>query len=181
MTAWESFWSWMSVSPRSVSPLQSARAHVNSVSEINRFHLLCHPGRPECHSSNLHHPVCVLPQTFTGPLVPGWKSDSHRADINRPVCHDHWSDHDRPLSSRLHTWCGDVLLCRCQHLWHGATWMKGMSLNCLTVLYSYSVAEWCIFCMLLSWWEAFASFKWNCWMLSVWGISFLYKKKIEIV
>lgn len=81
-------------------------------------------GCSECHSVDLHHPVCLLPQALPWPLVPGWKPVCFHVDNNWVLCHDHWTDPDWSLSPGLLTWGGDVLLCRCKHLWYSATLMK---------------------------------------------------------
>lgn len=98
---------------------------------IMRGVLICSPGRPERHTSDLHHPVRVLPQTLHRTLVPGGKLDIGCLDICRLVCHDHRSDHDRPLPPRLFARRRDVLLRGRQHLCHCTTRMKRTVFNLL--------------------------------------------------
>lgn len=84
---------------------------------------LYHPGRSERHASDLHHSICLLPQTVPWTVVSGWKPDTVYPDFNRHGCHDHWFDHDWAGPTRLFPWSGNVLLCGCQYIWHGAACM----------------------------------------------------------
>lgn len=109
-----------------VSQMNSASLHFTAVImyECLWVFLFYHPGHTVCHTSDLHHSICLLPQTLHRPLVPGWKLDTLNPDTDWTLCHDHRFDHEWPLPSRLFTRCGDVLLCRRQCLWHCTTCMK---------------------------------------------------------
>lgn len=109
-----------------VSHISSARVAFSYLFYLSVV-LFYHPGHSECHTSDLHHSICMLPQTLPRPLVSEWKPDALHLDFNWSVCHDHRFDHDRPRPSRLFAWSGAVLLCRCKCLWHCTTCMKLIS------------------------------------------------------
>lgn len=80
--------------------------------------LLYHTGRSECHSSDLHHSICMLPQALPRTVVSGWKPDTVDPDFYRHVCHDHRVDHDWALPTRLFPRKRNVLLRRLKCVWH---------------------------------------------------------------
>lgn len=51
-----------------VSHLNSANLYLSILTYLDDA-LFCHPGCSECHTSDFHHAVCVLPQTLHWPLV----------------------------------------------------------------------------------------------------------------
>ena len=114
---------------RRLAPAEPVFHHLLRIIMCGVF--FCPPGRSERHTSDLHHPVRVLPQALHRPLVPGGKLDIGRPDIRRLVCHDHRSDHDRPLPPRLFARRRDVLLCGRQRLCHCTTRMKWTVFNLL--------------------------------------------------
>lgn len=80
--------------------------------------LLYHTGRSECHSSDFHHSICMLPQALPWTVVSGWKPDTVNPDFYRHVCHDHWFDHDWAVPTRLFPRKRNVLLRRLKCVWH---------------------------------------------------------------
>lgn len=80
--------------------------------------LLYHTGCSECHSSDLHHSVRMLPQTLSWTVVSGWKPDPVYADFDRHVCHDLRFDHDWAVPTRLFPRKRNVLLRSLQCVWH---------------------------------------------------------------
>lgn len=87
-------------------------------SHVMVYPLLYDTGRSECHSSDLHHSICMLPQALPWTVVSGWKPDTVNPDFYRHVCHDHRFDHDWAVPTRLFPRKRNVLLRRLKCVWH---------------------------------------------------------------
>lgn len=73
---------------------------------------LCLSGCSMCHASDLHHSLCLFPESLQWALVSDEEAYANTYSHCWSFCYDHRFDYDGTVSSGLFTWSGDVLLHR---------------------------------------------------------------------